>query len=275
MSTLASPIVATAACTPKIVRRYHYQHAPPPSDPTEFMVELRRGLRGVQRPGFMGKIKAAGWRILIKIDELFMGGEDTVQIRPDFPVAPPPSPIIPIQIPELTLTRADSPSWQLSPQPAQMDGFLTIPGRVVTKPPVEAMPRVLPTHPPPGPPPQEPLPPIQCCSWANEPPSPSETPSPVTPSSELDDDAAAAAFYSDIMHQMFELDNAVAALQSPDAPVSDPVTSAWNETIAISNVQVQEMRAIAVDTEFLEELGLNAQEWKNILKVGGIFMDEA
>jgi len=49
---------------PRICRRYHYQHDPPPSNPTAFMRELRRGLRVVDKGGFWGKAKSAGWRVL-------------------------------------------------------------------------------------------------------------------------------------------------------------------------------------------------------------------
>ena len=49
---------------PRICRHYHYQHLPPPEEPTNFMAELRRGLRGVDRGGFWGKVKSAGWRLL-------------------------------------------------------------------------------------------------------------------------------------------------------------------------------------------------------------------
>ena len=53
---------------PRIVRRYHFQHLPPPEDPTEFMEELRYGLRGVKRAqtGFLGKVKSVAWRFLRK-----------------------------------------------------------------------------------------------------------------------------------------------------------------------------------------------------------------
>jgi hypothetical protein len=49
---------------PRICRHYHYRHLPPPEEPTRFMGELRRGLRGVDKGGFWGKVKSAGWRIL-------------------------------------------------------------------------------------------------------------------------------------------------------------------------------------------------------------------
>ncbi len=56
--------MAPADSVPSIVRRYHYQYLPPPFNPTEFMVALRRGLRGANEVGFLGKLKGAGWRFL-------------------------------------------------------------------------------------------------------------------------------------------------------------------------------------------------------------------
>lgn len=56
--------MAPAHSVPTIIRRYHYQHHPPPSDPTDFMSSLRRGLRGVNEVGLWGKLKGAGWRFL-------------------------------------------------------------------------------------------------------------------------------------------------------------------------------------------------------------------
>jgi hypothetical protein len=50
---------------PRICRRYHYQHNPPPSHPTEFAGELRRRLRGVdKRRGLWDKVKSVAWRLM-------------------------------------------------------------------------------------------------------------------------------------------------------------------------------------------------------------------
>ena len=56
--------MAPADSVPGIIRNYHYEHLPPPSNPTEFMVALRRGLRGANGVGLWGKLKGAGWRFL-------------------------------------------------------------------------------------------------------------------------------------------------------------------------------------------------------------------
>jgi hypothetical protein len=56
--------MAARNSVPRICRRYHYQHDPPSSNPTEFMADLRRGLRVVDKPSFWGKMKSAGWRVL-------------------------------------------------------------------------------------------------------------------------------------------------------------------------------------------------------------------
>ncbi len=56
--------MALANSLPGIYRRYDYMHLPPPSNPTQFMADLRRGLRGVNEVGLWGKLKGAGWRLL-------------------------------------------------------------------------------------------------------------------------------------------------------------------------------------------------------------------
>lgn len=56
--------MAPGDSVPGVIRHYHYEHLPPPSNPTEFMVALRHGLRGVNQVGLWGKLKGAGWRFL-------------------------------------------------------------------------------------------------------------------------------------------------------------------------------------------------------------------
>ena len=56
--------MAAANSVPRIVRKYHYEHFPPPSDSTELTAELRRGLRAVPHGGFWSKMKSVGWRLL-------------------------------------------------------------------------------------------------------------------------------------------------------------------------------------------------------------------
>ena len=56
--------MAAAGSVPRIVRKYHYEHFPPPSDSIELTAELRRGLRAVPHGGFWSKVKSAGWRLL-------------------------------------------------------------------------------------------------------------------------------------------------------------------------------------------------------------------
>lgn len=69
MSTVISPSevffpMASAYSVPRVPRRYHYEHAPPPSESVELMEDLRRGLRGVPKGGFWSKVKSVGWRLL-------------------------------------------------------------------------------------------------------------------------------------------------------------------------------------------------------------------
>lgn len=56
--------MAEADSVPSIVRKYHYEHFPPPSDSMELTAELHRSLRAVPHGGFWGKVKSAGWRLL-------------------------------------------------------------------------------------------------------------------------------------------------------------------------------------------------------------------
>ncbi len=62
-SEVFSPM-APADSVPRVVRNYHYEHFPPPSDSVELTAELHRELRAVPHGGFWGKVKSAGWRLL-------------------------------------------------------------------------------------------------------------------------------------------------------------------------------------------------------------------
>jgi hypothetical protein len=67
ISTMFSEVffpMAAADSVPRVVRRYHYEHFPPPPDSIELAAELHRGLRAVSHGGFWGKVKSAGWRLL-------------------------------------------------------------------------------------------------------------------------------------------------------------------------------------------------------------------
>jgi hypothetical protein len=56
--------MAAANSVPRTVRKYHYEHAPPPSSSVELTAELHRNLRAVPHGGFWGKVKSVGWRLL-------------------------------------------------------------------------------------------------------------------------------------------------------------------------------------------------------------------
>ena len=58
--------MAAPDSVPRTVRKYHYEHIPPPPDFIELATELRRGLRAVPHGGFWGKVKSAGRRFLRK-----------------------------------------------------------------------------------------------------------------------------------------------------------------------------------------------------------------
>jgi len=90
--------MAPAHSVPPIVRRYHYQHHPPPLNPTDFMSSLRRGLRGVNQVG--------GLRT-VKLEAQNMRSE--VPLRPEFPVAPPGTPkLLTPPLPDVCITPATS-----------------------------------------------------------------------------------------------------------------------------------------------------------------------
>ncbi|KAI9441634.1 hypothetical protein H4582DRAFT_2073796 [Lactarius indigo] len=155
--------MALADSVPATIRYYDYQYLPPPSNPTEFTVALRRGLRGANEAGLWGKLRGAGWRFLLKFDK-YMHFE--IPLRPDFPVAPPGTPRVPTPLPDVYITPATSPSWELSPPPPQEEGFLGVPTRTSRGRSVVISPsRPLPT--PPGIPPSYSVQEAECLLCAN------------------------------------------------------------------------------------------------------------
>ncbi|KAI0302344.1 hypothetical protein B0F90DRAFT_1667554 [Multifurca ochricompacta] len=262
-------------CLPKIIRRYHHQHLPPPSDPAVFMLALRRGLRGANRPGFWRKLKSAGWRFLLKFDK-YMEFEQPP--RPAFPVAPPPTPCIPPWLPDIYITLAGHPEFEYSTPPPQVEGFLAVPERAVrarrTKgsPP---SPRPLPT--PPGPPPSYPVPGIPCFPWENCTSQQSSTEQPAFLESDWNtDDIAAALFYADISHVLLTPDSEDAGHQSvnklpqwnlSNSPSDTASTdNASGSALSLGTIQSQEIKDLTADADFLSELGLDAHQFRKLLE---------
>ncbi|KAI0002209.1 hypothetical protein BJV74DRAFT_41026 [Russula compacta] len=221
--------VAEPDSVPKVYRRYNYQHLPPPSDPTQLMPDLRRGLRGAEKASFWGKMKNIGRRLR----RVKFGKDREVDqiLRPDFPVAPPPTPVPPVPkvSPDIYIMPVGSPEFPLSSPPSQEEGLLAVPVRSSrsTKPPrqesLPPSPRPLPT--PPGPP-SCPIPEISCCLWANKPststltstststpttPATTSTQSSQTPSlADTDEDPEeieAARFFVEVAPFLFLVDN--------------------------------------------------------------------
>ena len=226
--------MAPCNSVPRVCRRYHYQHNPPPSQPTEFAAELRRRLRGVdKRRGFWDKVKSVAWRITCEymsfLRELRVDDADNIRKvkkdarplrRPHFPVAAPPTPVPSVHefAPDIHITPAGCPDYLLSPPEPQEDGFLIVPIRTYRSrprrqerlPPSPSppsgprpapRPRPLPT--PPGRP-SSPIPKILCCPWAD---SPSEESSPTTTLADSDDDSddgsAEARFFTEVAPFLF------------------------------------------------------------------------
>ncbi|KAI9507977.1 hypothetical protein F5148DRAFT_1284510 [Russula earlei] len=229
--------MAAPNSVPRVYRRYHYQHLPPPTDPNTFMVELRRGLRGAKRVSFWGTVKSVGWRFLLKFDK----HREEQTRRPDFPVAAPSTPV-PLP-PVIHVSLAEDPDHVHSPPPPHQDGFLFVsmcsspasrPRRRERRP---LSPRPLPTPPP------YPLPEIKCCPLAN---SPSTQPSPISTSADSDEDPE-DRFFTQVAPFLFLVDGG-----SEDEGERAPQDS-------------DGIRDVAADKEFLEEIGLDQQGFMALL----------
>ncbi|KAH9067635.1 hypothetical protein EDB87DRAFT_15900 [Lactarius vividus] len=267
--------MAPADSVPATIRYYHYQYLPPPSNPTEFAVALRRGLRGANEAGLWGKLRGAGWRFLLKFDK-YMHFE--IPLRPDFPVAPPGTPRVPRPLPDVYITPATSPSWELSPPPPQEEGFLGIPTRTSRgRSAVISPSRPLPT-PPSGPPPYTVLE-AEClrrASSTSHPPlnGPLSTPDLSTA------DIVAALFYADSevasadestnhdstvrprQRSLLDMVDDTASVTASSDSASEPRDS----PITLSHAMVEGIKEAAADAEFLDELGLSAEDYRQLLE---------
>jgi hypothetical protein len=205
-----------------------------------------------------------------KIDDCLVVYDD---LRPNFPVAPPSSPKIRSRLPDIYIVPPEGPQFRLSPFLLQVEDFLTVPSRIAIKArrsKQKPRPALRPLPIPPSPPPPHATPAILCCPWANGPsPKPPKSQLQLSVSDSIDDDIAAAIFYTDIIPFLFPSDAESISHQSADEP--QPNTTDDNgmpqlaDAMTLSNAQTQEIRDVAEDTEFLEELGLNTQAFRALL----------
>lgn len=264
--------MAPANSVPRIHRRYKYVHFPQPSDSVELMEELRRGLRAVPKGGFWSKVKSFAWHFMSELSVLFLcsvdgdidetpkdGGIEPPILRPDFPVAPPSSPVPRTRrmAPDIHIYPAGSPDYLLSPPPPQEDGFLYVPARMSrsTRPRrrerLPPSPRPLPT--PPGPP-ASPIPKILCCPWANSPSTSSSSSSSSENPEKTPEEIEEARFFAEIMPFLFLPDEDSSddddESKGPDTPGSStvalssdkvpPAPQAEEDVMAKSSAQTEE-----------------------------------
>lgn len=264
--------MAPADSVPGIIRHYHYQHVPPPSNPTEFMVALRRGLRGANKVGLWGKLRA------VRFDNHTTPFEVPL-LRPDFPVAPPGTPRVPTPLPDVYITPA-SPSCELNPLPLpQEEGFLAVPTRTsrvrnsdISSPPT----RPLPT-PPDHPPPPYPIPGVDCC-WCMNGASRPPTNEPLTTPDLSTEDIVVALLYADSVDTP---DDGSLSPNHGGTPVgsqqrgspgivsvmasSDSASEPRDSPFTLNDTLLEGIRDVATDAEFLDELGLSARDYMQLL----------
>ena len=198
-------------------------------------------------------------------------------LRPDFPVAPPETPDFSAPLPDLYVTFATSPSCGTSPPFPQEEGFLAVPTRTARGRIADITPRPLPT------------PPVvprsysvlevgrhQCTNGTSHPPTcePLATPDLSTC------DIVAALFYADsvvttddesLSHDVpaglqqrspsdiaSDIVSVTTSSDSPSEPRDSPLT--------LGNTLVEEVRDTAADMEFLDELGLSAEDYMQLLE---------
>ncbi|KAI0294374.1 hypothetical protein BC826DRAFT_1104662 [Russula brevipes] len=276
--------VAEPTSVPTVYRRYHYEHDPPSLEPTEFMVELRRGLRGAKRPGFWKNVKSAGWRFLLKLDN-YMFSEPS--LRPDFPVAAPSTPV-PYGhklAPDIHIMPAGCPSFLLSPPAPQEDGFLIVPSRSsrASRPRrqerLPPSPRPLPT--PPGPPAAPPK-----ISWANDPVILSSPTSKSTEPEVDPEELEAARFFAEVAPFLFLVDSgsspedageddsddlrsssSSSSDSSSDAASVDNVPGPQYDTVTMNSTLTEETPDAAATSgaDYLKEIGLSPEAFVALL----------
>jgi hypothetical protein len=197
-------------------------------------------------------------------------------LRPDFPVAPPGTPRIFIPLPDVCITPATSPSFDLSPPLPQEEGFLVVPprtarGRITAVSP----PRKLPT--PPGPP-------LYSVREAERRRRTNTVPHPyayanealTTPDLTTDDIIMALLYAESVFEEDEESpdpDGSVAPQQRSSLDIvsvttsSDSSSEPQDSPFPLSDNLVEGMRDTATDTDFLDELGLSAEDYRQLLEV--------
>jgi hypothetical protein len=219
----------------------------------------------------------ADYTHVVKIDNYVF--EEEPPLRPNFPVAAPPSPRPHGRkiSPDIHITPAGRPDYLLSPPPPQEDGFLFVParssraGRQRRQETLPPSPRPLPTTP--GRP-SCPIPNISRCPWAN---NLSTQPSPTTPLTGSEAEDAAILFFLSSAPYLFSMTNENSSnddneSQHPDT--SDPSTDAAGsdqvrrpkvDAMTLDKTQANEIQDVATDVEFLEDIGLGLQAFIALL----------
>ena len=207
-----------------------------------------------------------------------------IPLRPDFPVAPPGTPRAPTPLPDVYITPATSPEFEISPPLPQEEGFLAVPARTSRWRSVEVpRPRKLPT--PPGfPPPYS----VQEASRRRRTnvASHSSTNEPLATPDLTTDDIVMALLYADSLitpdDESPNLDGTVESQQRGSSDIVSDTTSVTASSDSASEHRdspftpsdVEGIRDTAADTEFLEELGLSADDYRLLLEVVDFVLDE-
>jgi hypothetical protein len=181
-------------------------------------------------------------------------------------------------LPDIYIVPPGSPQFKLSPFLPQVEDFLTVPSRIAIKAQRRSKqkprPALRPLPIPPSPSPPHATPAISCCPWANGPsPKPPKSQLQLPVSDSIDDDIAAAIFYTGIIPFLFLSDAESISHQGVDEPQQPNSSDTTDDNgmpqlasaMILSNTQAQEIRDVAEDTEFLEELGLNTQAFCALL----------
>lgn len=207
-----------------------------------------------------------------------------IPLHPGFPVAPPGTPSAPnTLLPDVHITPATSLSFPISPPLPQEEGFLAVPARTSRGRCVDVSPRKLPT--PPGPPPSYSVQEAERRRRTNG-ASYSSTNEPLSTPDLTTDDIVMALLYADSVvppdDESPSHDDTVGPQERGSDIVNDTpsITASSNSAseprdgpFTISDTLVEEIRGTTADTEFLEELGLSADEYMQLLEVVDFVLD--
>jgi hypothetical protein len=169
-------------------------------------------------------------------------------------------------LPDVCITPATSPSFELSPPLPQEDGFLVVPVRTARGRSVDISPRPLPTLP--DFPSSYSVPEVEHCQCTTVTSHPSTNEPLATPDLSTDDIVAALLYADSMVTPLDEIpnhDGPVGPQQRSPVSVtasSDSASEPRDSPLALSNALVD----TAADTEFLDELGLSADEYMQLLE---------